>query len=303
MIYTKDTKEHPTPASPSFGRSRTAIMRRFLYILAVLTVGLAVNSVTAQTASDVGGGRNVSYTTPARASLPFASGETLTYEAKYNRILQGIPAADLTLSVEADPNSNTYAVKGEAVSKGTLLKLFRFSFEQQFQSWIDRDRFRALKTTKHDVQRERVRDSEAIFDYGNKRVTFLESDPKEPMKPPRRIASDLDEDTHDILSGIYALRSMPLEVGKTFNLTVSDSGLVFEIPVRVVAKEKQKTIFGRVNCFRVEPEVFGPGRMIEQKGSIVIWITDDARRIPVRSQVESSVGRVEIKLKTAKNLK
>ena len=120
---------------------------------------------------------------------------------------------------------------------------------------------------------------------------------------PRRIASDLDEDTHDILSGIYALRTLPLEVGRTFHLSVSDSGLVYDIPVRVVAREKQKTIFGKVDCFRVEPEVFGPGRMIEQKGTIVIWITDDARRIPVRSQVESNVGRVEIKLKTAKNLK
>jgi hypothetical protein len=34
-----------------------------------------------------------------------------------------------------------------------------------------------------------------------------------------------------------------------------------------------------------------------------IWITDDARRIPVRSQVNSPIGRVEIKLKSAKNLK
>jgi hypothetical protein len=276
-------------------------MRRILTILAVMAIGVFV--VSAQTTAEVAKSRNVAYTAPARAPMPFANGELLTYEAKFNRILQGIPAADLTLSVAADPNTNTYAVKGDAVSKGTLLKLFRFSFLQQYQSWIDRDRFRAIKTTKHDVQKERVRDSEAVFDYGNKRVTFLESDPKEPMKPPRRIASDLDEDTHDILSGIYALRTIPLEVGKTYHLSVSDSGLVYDIPVHVVAKEKQKTIFGKIMCFRVEPEVFGPGRMIEQKGTMVIWITDDARRIPVRSQVESNIGRVEIKLKTAKNLK
>lgn len=277
-------------------------MRRFVSILAILTVGFAIAAV-AQNDPNAPEGRNVSYTTPPRSPVPFTSGETLTYEAKFNRILQGIPAADLTLNVETDPNSNTYAVKGAAVSKGTLLKLFRFSFLQRYQSWIDRDRFRAIKTTKHDVQRERVRDSEAVFDYGKKRVTFLESDPKEPMKPPRRIASALEADTHDILSGIYALRTLPLEVGKTFNLAISDSGLVFDIPVRVIGKEMQKTIFGKVSCFRVEPQIFGPGRMIEQKGTIVIWITDDARRIPVRSQVESSVGRVEIKLKTANNLK
>ena len=53
----------------------------------------------------------------------------------------------------------------------------------------------------------------------------------------------------------------------------------------------------------VEPQVFGPGRMIEQEGSMIIWITDDARRIPVRAQVNSPIGRVEIKLKSAENLK
>jgi len=36
---------------------------------------------------------------------------------------------------------------------------------------------------------------------------------------------------------------------------------------------------------------------------MIIWMTDDARKIPVRSQVNSPIGRIEIKLKTAKNLK
>ena len=238
-----------------------------------------------------------------RSTTPFVDGETLTYEGKISKVIRGIAIADLTLTLAKEPNGEDYLVKAEAKSKGTLLKFFRFSFLQEMQSSIDSDGFRAMRTVKHDVQKERVRDSEAVFDYRERRVTYVETDPNEPMRPPRRIASAIDEPSHDLISGIYSLRMLPLAVGKTFRMSVSDSGLVYDVPVRVTARELQKTILGKQWCFRVEPEVFGPNRLIEREGSMIIWITDDARRLPVRSQVNSPYGRIEIKLKTAKNLR
>ncbi len=238
-----------------------------------------------------------------RKSRPFVDGETLTYEGKISKIIRGIAVADLTISLAKQPNSDDFLVKVEAKSKGTLLKLFRFSFVQEMQTSIDSSNFRALRTVKHDVQKERVRDSEALFDYRERRVTYVETDPNQPMRPPRRIASEIDDVSHDLISGLYSLRLMPLAVGKSFRMSVSDSGLVYDVPVRVTARELQRTIFGKQWCFRVEPEVFGPNRLIEREGSMIIWITDDARRLPVRSQVNSPYGRIEIKLKTAKNLR
>lgn len=229
---------------------------------------------------------------------PFAAGEVLKYEAKLSKIIRGITVGDLTFTVADSPVNDNYLIKAEAVSKGTLIKLFGFSFLQQYQSTIGSRNFRALKTTKHDVQKDRVRDSEAVFDYGDKRVTFVETNPNDPTKPPRKIASVIPDRTHDIISGIYDLRLLPLAVGKTFDLTISDSGLVYQIPVKVTGRELQKTVLGKVWCFRVEPDVFGPGRMIEKEGSMIIWITDDARRIPVRSQINASIGRIEIKLRS-----
>jgi len=239
----------------------------------------------------------------ARKSRPFVDGETLTYEGKISKIIRGIAVADLTISLAKQPNSDDFLVKAEAKSKGTLLKLFRFSFVQEMQTSIDSSNFRALRTVKHDVQKERIRDSEALFDYRERRVTYVETDPNQPLRPPRRIASEIDDVSHDLISGLYSLRLMPLAVGKSFRMSVSDSGLVYDIPVRVTAREQQRTIFGKQWCFRVEPEVFGPNRLIEREGSMIIWITDDARRLPVRSQVNSPYGRIEIKLKTAKNLR
>jgi hypothetical protein len=230
---------------------------------------------------------------------PLKIGEVLAYEGKFSKIIQGIAVADLTFTLTNAPESDNFLVKAEARSKGSLLKLFRYSFLQQLETTIDDDNFRVLKTVKRDEQKERIRDSEAVFDYGDRQVTFVETNPKEPMRPPRKIASDIKEETHDLVSGIYALRVLPLAVGKVFELTISDSGLVYRVPVRVTKREQQKTIFGKAMCFRVEPEVFGTNRLIEQEGSMIIWITDDARRLPVRSQINTERGRIEVKLKQA----
>ena len=239
----------------------------------------------------------------APISTPFIDGENLTYEGKISKIIRGIAVADLSFTLQKAPDGEDFIVKAEAKSKGTLLKLFRFSFLQEMQSSIDSDSFRAMRTVKHDVQKERVRNGEAIFDYGERRVTYVETDPNEPMRPPRRIASKIDDASHDLISGLYSLRLMPLAVGKSFRMTVSDSGLVYDIPVRVTARDQQKTIFGKQWCFRVEPQVFGPNRLIEREGDMTIWITDDARRLPVRSVVNSPYGKIDIRLKSAKNLR
>lgn len=240
---------------------------------------------------------------PVKDARPFIAGETLLYEAKISKIIKGIAVADLSFTLTNPPGSDDFLITSEARSKGTLIKLFRYSFLQQFQSRMDGDSLRILGTAKHDVQKERVRDSAAIFDYKERRVTYVETDPNDVNRPPRKIASSIADETNDLVSGVYKIRTMPLTVGKSFEISVSDSGLVYNVPVKITARELQKTIFGKVWCFRVEPDVFGPGRLIEREGKMTIWITDDARRLPVRSQINTEYGRVEVKLKKAENLK
>jgi hypothetical protein len=257
-------------------------------VVTVLALGLAAGSAAQ---------------TPAKRGLPFAVGESLTFEAKISRIIKGIAVADLSFSVVAEPGTDNLVINSEARSKGTLVKLFRFSFLQQYESTIDPVTLRILETKKHDVQRDRVRDSGAIFDYKEKRVIFIETDPNDPSRPPRKIASTITENANDMVSGFYFLRAMPLTVGQTVDVIVSDSGLMYTVPVKIAAREQQKSIFGKVWCFRLEPDIFGPGRLIERKGSMTIWMTDDDRRLPVRSQINTEYGRVEVKLKTASNIK
>jgi hypothetical protein len=227
----------------------------------------------------------------------YTIGENLTYEGKYSKaILRGVPGADLSFAVERAPDSQDFLIKSEVKSKGTLVKLF-FKFNLNVESTTDGKNYSVKRTVKRDQQGDRVRESEALFDYAAKKVIYVETDPNNAERPPRQIASPIVRDTQDLITAVYTLRRLPLAVGKTFELPVSDSGLVYKIPVRVVAREQQKTILGKVWCFRLEPEVFGANRLIDGKGSMILWITDDARRLPVRSQINASIGRVDVKLK------
>jgi len=238
-------------------------------------------------------------TAGSEAGRRFA-GETLKYEGKLNWMAMSFAIADLNFSASESPDSSGLMIKAEATSKGTLTSLLHFSFLQQINSNVDLAGFRAAKTEKHDVQKERVRDSQALFDYAQKRVTYVETDPKDTMRAPRRIASDISDPSYDLVSAIYYIRLQDLAVGKTFAVEVSDSGLVYNVPVTVTAREKQSSPFGKVMCWRVEPDIFGPGKLIDGGGKMVIWMTADSRHIPVAAKVNARVGTINIKLKQYK---
>lgn len=234
---------------------------------------------------------------------PYVAGENLTYVGKYKRFGFSFAIAELNFSV-TDPNGDgNYYVVSEGNSKGTLAKLFNFKFEMKIDSLVDAERLQVEKTTKLDKQGDRIRESEAHFDYEVSRVTYTETDPANPTRAPRRVASEIGPDTQDMVSAVYRLRGLDLAVGKRFMIKLSDSGLVYDIPIKVTGRERIKSELGKRWCWRVEPEVFGEGNFIEQKGSMTIWITDDADRVPVQAYVDTQWGDVKIKLEKYSNLR
>jgi hypothetical protein len=129
-------------------------------------------------------------------------------------------------------------------------------------------------------------------------MTWTSRDPKNPSAEPRHAITDFSGQLQDVLSAIYFIRTQPLAVGKIFEVFIGDGGRVYTIPVKVVGKKRMKTIIGRVDVLQVVPELFGPGRLIdEEQGEFSIWITADARHIPVAGRVKTGYGTFDIKLK------
>jgi hypothetical protein len=72
---------------------------------------------------------------------------------------------------------------------------------------------------------------------------------------------------------------------------------VYQVPVRVVEKKRMKTALGRVETLRVDPEVFGPNRMVPTEGRFSIWFTNDNRRIPVSARIKNKYGTFDVTLR------
>ena len=237
----------------------------------------------------------------------FELGEELHFEAEFSRaLLRKLDIADLKFRAtrtpvsDGSPEEKPYALtfSADLASKGFFARLFNLKFRERVESTVEPVSFTVKRTTILDEQGKRVRTTESTFDRSQGKMTWTSRDPNNPSAEPRHAITDFSGQLQDLLSAIYFIRTQPLEVGKTFEIFIGDGGRVYKIPVNVVEKKRMKTILGRVDVLRVNPEVFGPERLIdEEKGEFSIWITDDARHIPVGGRVKTDYGTFDIKLK------
>jgi hypothetical protein len=249
--------------------------------------------------------------TSATNKLPFEPAEQLFYEAEFSRsLLRKLDVADFSFSANRAPlidskkteseDSAPYSLifKAEISSKGFFTRLFNLNFKERVESVVEPTTFTIQRTNIHDQQGKRVRLSEAIFDRSKGKMTWTQKDPNNPSREPRQVITDFSGQLHDVLSAIYFIRTQPLQVGKSLEIFIGDGGRVYQVPIRVVEKKRMKTIVGRVDVVKVEPDLFGPDRLIDnEKGQFSIWITDDNRRIPVVAKLKTDYGTFDIKLK------
>jgi hypothetical protein len=260
--------------------------------------------------------------------LPFQPDEELIYQADFSRLLlRGIEIAEFRFTVgrggaeqqqaaqivnasaqsqpaAPQPASGNLVFTGDVQAKGWFRKIFGIDFHYRHEATVAPDTLLILRTEKLDEQGKRVRESEAVFDRATNVVTWTERNPNDPGAQPRVVRNVLDGAAHDFISAIYFLRTQPLQVGQSFELAVSDSGETVRVPVRVLERKTMKSVVGRAPTLRVEVGLFGVGRLVsDREGTMTLWITDDARRIPVRARLTADIGTLDIKLKKASTKK
>lgn len=252
--------------------------------------------------------------TPTRsvALRPFEPTEELIYHAELSRgILRKLDVAEFRLksqrtnSPKSSPQQNsgpeTLVLKCDIASTGFFPKLFGLRFRETLESTIDPATFAVQTSKRIDEHGKRIRSSEAVFDQVRGKVSWTELDPNDPKRPPRVVNGEFAGTVHDILSAIYFMRTQTLQVGKNFDLPISDAGQVYKVPIRVLEKKKLKTVLGRVDAILVEADLFGARGMLDGNGKFFMWFTDDARRVPVSVKIKSEFGTFDIRLKKFKH--
>lgn len=216
------------------------------------------------------------------APPPFQVGERFEYAAKFGVLRVGSGAIEVA-SIDT--------VRGEAAYH------FRFSLEAKaivyrinstLESWTSTEGFHSLRFRRDNLENSKryVRAWEIFPDSGYHRQVQPEPMPAAPTP-----ANPLDD-----ASFLFFVRTTPLEVGKTYNFERYFRPERNPIVIKVIKRESMKLPDGSaVDCLVLNP-VIGEGGLFGARAQARLWITDDARRIPVQIKSRYSFGEVTLKL-------
>lgn len=107
------------------------------------------------------------------------------------------------------------------------------------------------------------------------------------------------DEVFDTLSGIYFLRNRQLQVGKTETLHIFDSESYAEVPVEILRRETVRLPnFTSVDTLVVKPLQKSAG-IFRRTGDILIWMTDDAFKVPAKIVTTITLGKITAELISA----
>jgi len=217
---------------------------------------------------------------PAPAAYPFAVGERFEYAAKYGVLTVG----SASIQVAA-----VDTVRGQPafVFRYTLnASLPFFKINSVLESWTSVRSFRSLRFRQDSKEnsKEYLREYEIFADSGYYRQRGAAATTPTPAEP-------LDD-----ASILYYVRFAPLAIGKTVKLSRYFKPELNPVVINVLKRETMELPDGsKAVCLILNP-VVGDKGLFGNHTDARLWITDDARRIPVQIRSRQPYGMVTLKL-------
>lgn len=215
--------------------------------------------------------------TPQQDRTPFHVGERLTYDAKVN----SIKAGNATISIEklehvrGVPTFHTiFDLRGRVLFK---------KFANHYESWFDTTNLVTLRgLTKTDEVEK------AYEFYPDRKVYIKNNDGIENAS----VSMPIDES-----SFIYYMRSLPMEVGKTYTVDRYYRAAVNPITVTVLRRERIKVPAGEFDAFVLKPVIKSNG-LFSVKSDAEVWIGTDRARTLLKLRSKLPLGTLYLELRT-----
>ena len=202
---------------------------------------------------------------------PIRVGEILTFSARIKRI----PAGSQTMKVVEKTTLNGQSVYHLASAARTNWPFsFIYKFEDSRESYVTTRQFQSLRYVKNIVDRKYKANVQIDFDMDSGKVRLSKNKKQLPdLEAPAGI--------QDELSMLYLFRMKELEVGEAYTFPALIGTKVVDIQVKAVRREKSDTILGELETI-----------VLRSSHGYMVWITDDERRIPVRIEAYTKIGKL-----------
>lgn len=216
---------------------------------------------------------------PQRPPLPYAAGERLAYDVKFSSIDVGDAVMEV-LGLENVRGREALHVRFN-VKGGTFL----YKVNDRYESWIDTVNLVSLRHWQEidEGSYERLRKYEIMPELG----VYKEND--KPNQP--TVAEPLDDG-----SFFFFLRTIPLEVGKTYSFDRYFKPDRNPVTVTVVRRERIRVPAGTFDALVLHPTIKAKG-VFGEGGQAEIWLADDSSRIMLQMKSKLKIGSLNLYLK------
>jgi len=221
--------------------------------------------------------------------VPFKPGEVLEFDVGWSSYVTAGTATVTVKEKKPSYNSVAYYMVAEGRPTSLLSKLYTLYYKadtlidvynllpQRGSLYVEEGKRRRMKTTMFDQAKLEAK-------YEVQTATKVERTIKLPKM------------TQDALSALYVLRCIPVKTGDKFNMPVTDAGDVYQVQMQVGALESLATPLGTINAYKIVPIITGPKNSAPPRG-LAVWISDDARRLPLKIEAQLAVGKFVVSLR------
>ncbi len=215
--------------------------------------------------------------------------EKLTYDVEWRLIHAG------TVVVQTQRNHSDMHLD----SAGVVASLFKVHdvYTADYE-----DGFCVTAGTMDSVENKRHHEVKITYDRTRLLASYLERDVvKNAVLHSDEIA--IPNCVHEVIGALLKLRGMTLDPGQSTQIPMSDGRRSAAVRVEGQEREDVKTPTGPFKTIRYEAYLLN-GVIYTRKGRMQIWLTDDARRLPVQVRLKMNfpVGNVTLQLQKEERL-
>jgi hypothetical protein len=139
----------------------------------------------------------------------------------------------------------------------------------------------------------RVVDRAYAYDHDGRNVRS--ADRAEAARDATAMALPLVAYARDSLTALWYVRTLPLQTGARFEVPINEAGRNMTATIEVTGEEIVDGPNGPQAAFSVQPRI--TTRVQRRQGvDATIWISADARRVPLAADITAGFGRVRLKL-------
>ena len=218
--------------------------------------------------------------------VPFAAGEIARYAVHWAGAAVDLSAGEITIAVQPPPY--TFLVRAETAPWVSRF----FEARDVFMTRTDDQLLPQLhEREQHEGSRHVTRAYAYQHDEG---VVRIGRTPEHAMSE-EAVSLPLAPGSRDAIAAVFYARTLPLEPGRKFLIPINEAGRQLVVELLVAAREAI-TVSGKpVQALRLEPQM-RQGAAPRRTGTATLWVSDDARKLPVALELEAGFGRIRLEL-------